>query len=156
MIEGAAILKFFSVYLITMVKFIAGPVLGYAAEFPFWITVLLSVAAPMTSVVIFTFFGEFLRERIFRRIIRHRKTFSSRSRRFVTIWKKYGVVGVALLMPIFLTPIGGTLLLVSAGTPRNQIITYMFVSTVAWAFIFTLFIYLLGTEFLPDIVVIPE
>ena len=31
------------------------------------------------------------------------------NRRKVTLWRKYGIIGVALFTPLFLTPIGGTL-----------------------------------------------
>jgi hypothetical protein len=155
MLEGAVILKFLSIFLLTMLKFIAGPVGGYLAGFPYVATVLLTIGGCMASVAVFTFFGEFLRDKVFRKIFRNRKTFSPKSRRFVTIWKKYGVVGVAVLTPLLLTPIGGTLLLVSAGTPRRQILVYMLGSAVFWSIVLSALIYLLGTGILPDTVVIP-
>lgn len=143
------LLKALSIIFLTMLKFIAGPTLGYAAGFSLLNTILITVVGMMLSVLLFTFLGDFLRKRVFRKFFERKKKFSKRNRRFVTIWKKYGVVGVAVLTPLLLTPIGGTILLTSVGTPNQKIILYMFVSAVCSAVVFSSLIYLLGTEFLP-------
>lgn len=137
------LVKFFSIFLLTMLKFVAGPVGGYAAGFSLMKTILVTVLGTMSSVTLFTYLGTFLSERIFSS---KRKTFTKRNRRFVTIWKKYGVIGVAALMPILLTPIGGTLLLTSFRTPKTKIMLYMFISTIIWAIAISGAIYLLGDE----------
>lgn len=145
----AELLKAVSIIFLTMLKFIAGPTLGYAAGFSLLSTILITVVGMMLSVLLFTFLGDFLRKRVFRKFFERRKKFNKSNRRFVTIWKKYGVVGVAVLTPILLTPIGGTILLTSVGTPNQKIIAYMFVSAAFWAVVFSSLIYLLGTGFLP-------
>ena len=66
------------------------------------------------------------------------------------VWKKYGLTGVAILTPLILTPIGGTILAVSAGSPKERIILFMLISAVAWAVIFTVSIYFFGHQILPD------
>lgn len=137
------LVKFFSILLLTMLKFVAGPVGGYAAGFSLMKTIFVTVLGTMSSVTLFTYFGTFIRERIF---TEKRKMFTKRNRRFVTIWKKYGVIGVAALMPILLTPIGGTLLLTSFRTPKSQIILYMFISAIIWAITISGVIFLLGNE----------
>jgi len=83
---------------------------------------------------------------------RKRKKFTANSRKFVTVWKKYGIVGVAALMPLLLTPIGGTILAVGFGAPKNKIIFYMFISASVWAIIFTFAIYEFGKAVLPDFI----
>ena len=63
--------------------------------------------------------------------------------------------GVALLTPIILTPIGGTLLAVSSGSPRRKIIVYMFISSSFWSVVISSAIYFFGNEVLPEFLV-PE
>lgn len=142
-------MKGFSVYFSSMIKFIFGPLGGYAAKFNIITTILLTVAGTMTVVLAFAFFGDFIRQRVLRRFINNKK-FSERNRKYVTIWRRYGLLGVAALTPILLTPIGGTILAISFGTHRNKLILYMFVSASVWAVIFSIVVYLFGNEVFPD------
>lgn len=142
-------MKAFSVYISSMIKFIFGPLGGYAAKFNIITTILLTVAGMMTVVLAFAFFGDFIRQRVLRRFINNKK-FSERNRKYVTIWRRYGLLGVAALTPILLTPIGGTILAISFGTHRNKLIFYMFVSASVWAVIFSITIYFFGNEVFPD------
>ena len=148
----AEILKGISIFLLTMLKFIAGPTLGYAAGFSFFTTVAITVGGMMSSVLLFTYLGTFLRERVLSKLFRRKKVFTPKTRRFVSIWKKYGLPGIAFLTPLLLTPIGGTIILTSFGSPKGSIITAMFVSSVFWAFIFVGLIYAFGTAFLDSII----
>jgi hypothetical protein len=137
------------VYFSSMLKFIFGPLGGYVAGLNIITTILSTVAGTMTVVFGFTFFGDFLRDRVFKRFFRNRKKFSERNRKFIRIWRRYGLVGVAALTPILLTPIGGTLLAVSFGTPRNRLIFAMFVSASIWSVLLSTVIYFFG-NILPD------
>lgn len=67
----------------------------------------------------------------------------------VSIWKKYGVFGVAFLTPVLFTPIPGTLVLVSFRTPLRSIFINMFISAVFWALVFTYLVYEVGAEIFP-------
>ena len=138
------IAKAVPVYLSSMLKFVFGPLGGYLAGLNIITTILVTVAGTMTVVLAFSFFGDFLRNRVFKRFFEKRKKFSGRNRRFVTIWRKYGIVGVAALTPILLTPIGGTLLAISFGAPRNKLIFYMFVSASIWSVILAVVFYFFG------------
>ncbi|MEJ7645161.1 MAG: hypothetical protein WKF87_11240 [Chryseolinea sp.] len=144
------ILKAIPVYLSSMIKFIFGPVGGYLAGLSFGMTVFVTVAGMMTVVFLFSFFGEFMRTQIVNRFFSNKKRFTPRNRKFVTIWKKYGLVGVAALTPVLLTPIGGSILAVSCGAPRNKLLLYMFISAVTWALIFSGATFALGREFLSE------
>ncbi len=144
------ILKSIPVFLSSMVKFILGPLGGYAARLHPVITILVTVSGMMTSVLAFTYFGEWLRIKLLHGILKKRRKFSARNRKFVKLWKKYGLSGVAILTPLFLTPIGGTILAVSAGSPKERIILFMLISAVAWAVVFTVIIYFFGHHVLPD------
>src|SRR5687767_5496586 len=142
------ILKVLSVYFSSMLKFVFGPLGGYAAGFSLITTILVTVAGMMTVVLLFTFFGNWIREKVIYRVIKKRSKFSSSNRKFVTIWKKYGLIGVAALTPLLLTPIGGTLLAVSSGSPKEKIIFYMFISASIWSILFSTALYFFGNEVL--------
>ncbi len=135
-----------------MFKFIAGPLGGYLAGFDYVGTVALTVAGMMSSVFVFTFLGKALKQHVLTRLFRNRRKFSTRNRRFVRIWRKYGTNGVAFLTPVILTPIGGTLLMTSMGTPRSKIMMTMLLSAVFWSMIITAVIYFFGQEVVPIIV----
>jgi membrane protein DedA with SNARE-associated domain len=146
------LLKAIPVLFSSMLKFVLGPIGGFAAGLNPITTILSTLLGSMASVFAFTFFGEWLKTRVLSRIGGKKKKFTVNSRKFVTIWRKYGMVGVATLMPILLTPIGGTILAVGFGAPRSKIIFYMFISASAWAIIFTFAIYEFGKAVLPDFV----
>ena len=145
-------LKAIPVLLFSMIKFILGPTLGFASRLHFLTTVFVTIAGMMSMVLSFTYFGEWLRLKVLSRFFKNRKRFSPNSRKFASVWKKYGLTGIAFLTPLVLTPIGGTLLAVSSGSPRKKIIFYMFVSAVAWSLIFSGIIYFIGREALPKFV----
>lgn len=143
------IAKAVPVYFSSMLKFVFGPLGGYLAGLNIFTTILVTVAGTMTVVVAFSFFGDFLKNRVLQRFLQNKKKFTGRNRRFVTIWKKYGIVGVAVLTPVLLTPIGGTLLAISFGAPRNKLIFYMFVSAAVWSVLLTVVFYFFGNV-IPD------
>ena len=129
MIEG--LIKYASVYFFSIFKFIAGPTLGFAAGLTVFETALLTVLGMMTSVILLTLVGDNVRDWI--RVKLSTKRFSKGNRRFVSIWKKYGVFGVSFLTPIIFTPIGGTLLVNVVGGSKKKILTYMLASAIFWS-----------------------
>lgn len=146
-------LRALPVYFSSMLKFAFGPLGGFVAKLHFLTTVFVSTAGMMTMVFLFTFFGDWINKNVFGRIrIFRRNKQNQTNPRLTAIWKKYGLMGVAFLTPLILTPIGGTLIAVSSGSPREKIIFYMFVSAAVWSLIFTGVVYFVGREFVPDIV----
>lgn len=128
------IAKIISIYLLTTLKVVFGPVLSYIAGLPMLVAILVTIAGMMTSVVLFTYFGSWLREKILQRFQKkNQKKFTPKKRKLVTIWKKYGLTGVAILTPLLLTPIGGTIVAVSFGSPKQKIMLYMLISASVFA-----------------------
>ena len=140
------VLKAVTIILLTMLKFIFGPTLGYAGGFSLLSTILITITGMMSSVLLFTFLGKLLREKLLVKLFARRKKFTRRNRQFVVIWKKYGLPGVAFLTPLLLTPIGGTILLASFGSSKREIIISMFLSAAFWSTVFSVLIYTLGPE----------
>lgn len=145
------ILKAVPIYFSCMLKFIFGPVGGYAAGLNLITTILTTVFGMMTVVFLFTFFGNWIRTKVFGRF-KKRKVNLARAERLQRIWKRYGLVGVALLTPVILTPIGGTLLAVSSGSPKDKIIYYMFISASFWSVVISMTVYFFGNEVLPGFI----
>jgi uncharacterized membrane protein len=132
------IIKYLTVYLVSAVKFILGPTFGIAFGFNVFITATISILGTMTTVYVLTYFGEDIRKlslRIFKP--KEKKVFSSRKRQFVKIWKKYGIIGIAFLTPILLTPIGGTLVANALGCKKQEIFKYMWISVIFWSYTIT-------------------
>ncbi|MBX7127167.1 MAG: hypothetical protein K1X47_15840 [Cyclobacteriaceae bacterium] len=142
------LLKVVAVYLSSAVKFILGPGVGLAERLHFATTVIATIAGMMTTVVCITYFGGWLRKRFGKKKTKLFRSAEERRRR--ERWKKYGLVGIAALTPVILTPIGGTLLAVSSGSPRQKILLYMLVSATGWALIFTSVFYFFGEKVLPE------
>lgn len=138
------LLKAIPIVLLTMFKFVFGPTLGYAAGFSFLKTVLITITGSMLSVILFSYFGEFLRENVIRKYFPPKKKFTKRSRQSINLWRKYGLIGAAALMPIILTPIGGTILAIGFGERKERVILFMFLSAVVWAMIVSYIVYFMG------------
>lgn len=135
------ILKAFSVYLSTMIKFIFGPIGGKAAGLHLITTMVVTAAGMMTMVIAFTYFGEYLRAKILHRFFPKKESSDQPPKQRSAFFLKYGLAGIAFLTPIILTPIGGTLLAVSVSSNREKIIFYMLMSACVWSVILTLAVY---------------
>jgi len=127
--------KYISVYLISMLKFIGGPTVGSAVGLSFLETVVLSVLGMMSTVSIVSFIGPGFRKWIVSKFNPQKKLFTKRNRRYVRIWRKYGVIGVSFITPIVLSPLLGTLLVHAFGGSKKKILGYMLVSAIFWSLI---------------------
>ena len=143
------ILRAIPVYFSCMLKFIFGPAGGYAVGLHPVTTIITTILGMMTVVLLLTFLGNSIRSTLFGKF-RGRKLNVKKAARFEHIWKRYGLAGIALLTPVILTPIGGTLLAVSSGSPKEKIVFYMFISACFWSVVISLSIYFFGNELLPD------
>lgn len=139
------LLRALPVYFSSMLKFIFGPAGGYAVGLHLATTIVTTVAGTMTVVVVLTYFGNWMRNTVFSRF--PRRKLLKPSPFLDRIWKRYGLVGIAALTPLLLTPIGGALLAVGTGSPREKILIYMLISSSVWATAISTAIYLLGNEF---------
>src|SRR5690606_15313067 len=139
----AEIAKYFSIYLLTMVKFIAGPLTGLATGTGILATCIFTVLGMMSSVLVFSYFGKFLRDRFLKKWFLKKKKFSRQNRRFVTIWQKYGLFGVSFLTPVLFSPIGGAVLVSALGgmSHKKKLFAYMLFSACFWSVIYTTIIH---------------
>ncbi|MHA7131640.1 hypothetical protein [Algoriphagus namhaensis] len=131
-----SILTFLGIYFLCYFKFISGPLLGSLAGYGFGKTIFVTVAGTMSSVILFTIVGQKLKDLYIARFPKPK--FTKRNRNIVKVWNKYGQIGIAFLTPLILTPIGGTLILVSFGTKKSTIYFHMLWSSLLWATFFAL------------------
>lgn len=127
------ILKYVSVYLLGMTKFMVGPPIGVAIGMPTVWTIVFSVLGMMTSVLIFSLIGEHTGYPRITRLINYVKDKRGINKHFMYLWKKFGVIGVTFLTPVFFTPIIGTILVTAMGSPRGKVLIYMFFSAIFWS-----------------------
>ena len=130
------ILKFLAIYFICLFKFIGGPVLGTAAGYSIVEIVLVTVLGLMTSVIVFTYIGSFMKAK-YKLIFQPKsKLFTRRNRKIVKVWQNFGAMGVAAITPLLLSPIGGAIVMNAFGVRKKKIFTYMFISGLVWALFF--------------------
>lgn len=127
--------KFLGIYLACLFKFISGPVLGAAAGFSLLEIVFVSVGGMMTTVISLTYVGDWFKSYWNLKISPNKKRFSPRSRKIVRVWRKFGPIGVAVFTPLFLTPIGGTIVMNAFNVDKRKIILYMSISAFFWALV---------------------
>ncbi len=135
MITGASAMKYLLVYLISMFKFVGGPVLGTSWGLSAIEASLLTILGMMTTVFVISYFGIRLRHWIQQKYGKKKKIFSRRNRRIVYVWRHYGEFGVSFFTPVIFSPILGTLIITTLGGRRKKVFTYMLISAVFWAFI---------------------
>lgn len=134
------ILKWFSVCLLSGVKFVFGPTLGLAYQIPIWVTVFLTILGMMITVYLITYFGNQIRSFTVK-FKKNQKRFTKRNRQFVKIWKKYGLKGVCLLTPLILTPPGGAFVANVFENDKKEILKWMWVSAISWSVVINLVVY---------------
>ncbi|WP_425390121.1 hypothetical protein [Ekhidna sp.] len=148
----ATVLKYFTVYFLSGLKFVFGPTFGVANGLPTIATIILTSLGMMTTIYLFTFFGDEIRGFFSRFRKKKRRVFTKRNRRFVMLWKKFGLKGICLLTPLILTPPGGGLLINLISSKKNLILKWMWISAILWSVIITLLIkhaFWLVEDFIP-------
>ncbi len=132
-------IKYLTVYLLSMVKFLGGPLAGVSMGLPFTSTLGLTVAGMMTSVAIFSVVGASVSRWYTQRArARGKPVFSAHSRRTVRIFQRFGIGGIAFLTPILFSPIVGTVIATVLGVQRRAILLHMLWSAVVWGVAMTL------------------
>ncbi len=142
--SNALLIKYFSVALAAALKFFAGPLTGLALGLTWYETALCSAGGMMVSVVLTTYIGKGIQALIGRWRKAPPKRFSKSSRLAVRIWKRFGIIGIALLTPLLFTPIGGTILAVALRVQRQAIFFWMLMSGLSVGLVISYLVYRLS------------
>jgi uncharacterized membrane protein len=136
---SSTIVKYVSVFLVSMVKFFGGPLAGVSLNLSFLETVLVSVAGMMASVVVFSTVGIAANKWYKQKFQKKKKAiFTRRNRRIVKVYRTFGIGGIAFLTPLILSPIIGTIFAVLLGASRGKIFFTMLWSALFWGVVYTL------------------
>ncbi|QMW02422.1 hypothetical protein [Spirosoma foliorum] len=135
------IAKYISVIIASTIKFVGGPLSGVTLGLTWLETAICTTVGMMLSVIVVTYAGAALQALWQRYRPSTPKRFTKRTRLAIRIWKRAGLAGIALLTPLILTPIGGTIIALSFGVKRGQLMLYMLISAAAWAVVQTLAFY---------------
>ena len=130
-------LKYLTVIVSSMVKFIFGPFEGLALGLTKMDTALATAFGMMISVMLITLFFHFFKTKVFSRFGKKRKLFTVANRRKVRVLSKYCIMGVSFLTPVILSPIGGALIANAFGEKKYKIFLWMTVMALGWGFIMT-------------------
>lgn len=133
--------KYFSVILASTIKFVGGPLTGAALGLSWSETAVCTTLGMMLSVVGITYAGAALQALLDRYQKQRPRRFTRRTRMAIRVWKRSGLLGIAFLTPLLLTPIGGTALAISFRVDRGQLLLYMLLSGIFWAIVQTLAVY---------------
>ncbi len=133
----ATVLKYLTIYVLSSLKFVFGPAFGIANDLPVAAIIVCTSLGMMTTIYLFTFFGDSIRS-FTKRFRKDHRIFTKKSRRFVRLWRKFGLKGMCLLTPLVLTPPGGGLLVNILGSKRKLILKWMWISAISWSIIVTL------------------
>ncbi len=138
--------KYLLVFSGSMLKFIFGPIKGFALKLHPVEVWLLTSAGMMATVIILTYAGSSIKNWHFfkKRGSKKKKVFTTRKRTIVKVWRKYGLYGVAFLTPLLFSPIGGTLIALAFNEKKHKIIFSMLLSALFWGGAFSF----LGNNFL--------
>jgi hypothetical protein len=133
--------KYISVALASSLKFVGGPLAGLAWNLPWLETALCSIVGAMLTILLTASIGQKIlvwwqgRQKV------KPNRFSKRTRMAIRIYRRFGIVGIACLTPIFFTPIGGTLIAISFKIPLSKILLNMLIFCVLWGFSITWAVY---------------
>lgn len=147
----STLFKLLPLFLLSMVKFVVGVPSAFAAfNFNFWELLLFAIASGSAGITVFMFFSDWLfalwdslKSRFFPRKLpaKKKQIFSSQSRVFVRIIKKYGLPGIALFTPTIISIPIGTLLARRLYPNRKKVYSYLLVSVVFWSLLFSLILH---------------
>lgn len=128
--------EYLVVFALSSTKFIGGPIVGATRGLNIFFTGLFTSLGAMASVVIFTFVGDKFRAYQKAKKLRKNKgiKFNKRRKKVIAIYNKFGIKGIAFITPLFLTPIGGTILALSLGVPKGKIIKTMTLYVFFWGY----------------------
>ena len=133
------ILKAIPIFFLSMLKVVFGPTMGYAADLNIFTSMFITFTGMMTSVILITYFGQLMHRGRLKKWFEKQEAKAKNSK-----YARYGLVGLAILTPLLLTPIGGTILSVAGGYPRKKIIFYMSITGGLYAIFFTWAVYYFG------------
>lgn len=135
------VLKILSVFLSSSLAFgkLGMPMAIAVFKKSFLKVILVTIAGGVTGNIVFTNLSAAIIKgihnwRLKRGLIHKKKIFTKFNRRIITVKKRFGLVGIAIITPMFLSTPLGAFLAERFFRDKKRVIVYLSVSTVGWAF----------------------
>lgn len=133
-------LKYLSVAGTCALKVVPGVFLAIGLGMGMFAQFVVTTAGGIAGIVFFTIFGDGIRRWWAGTFQKNKPPKPHNPNSLVNrIWRRFGMVGVAILTPPMLSPPVGAAVSVAFGVPRGKAILYMSISMVVWGIIFALF-----------------
>lgn len=131
-------------------KYVIAIALIFAGDFNFWQSISLAIFGGMLGVIVFSYFGDALKNAwnsLFHKNKKNNKIHINRIKRtIVRVRKGYGLAGIAFLTPLILTVPVGSMLASSLYKNRLQVFSYMFAAFTFWSVLLCGAYHLLGIK----------
>jgi len=129
------LLMYVSVALTSSVKFLFGVLAALGFNFVLWETLAFAAGGAFVGAVIFTYFWSYL-QKLYDRYFPHKPASFARRRRLHTFWKRYGLPGVAFMIPIF-SPMVSIGIALSFRERPGRIILAITLAIIGWTLLLT-------------------
>lgn len=144
--DTTGLLEILGIFLLSSIKFgIAGVPAAVFAKFSLFKTLTVTISGGVAGTIFFTYLSEWvilgiakLRARLFGPPKPKRK-FTRMNRLIVTVKRKFGLIGLAIITPSLLSIPLGVFLAVRYYPNKQKIILYMCISIVCWAVVLYFF-----------------
>lgn len=135
-----------SVFLMSAVKFFAAPLLAKSFGFSYLQTILVSTLGGVVGVILFFKLGArivIFFPNYFKPINKKRKIFTKKNKFFVLLIRNYGLFGIAIFTPIFISiPVGSFLAARFFGKTPLITITILSISVLFWSISLSTFMFI--------------
>ncbi len=128
------IIGIISVFLVSVIELWLGIPLGFYLELNILLIIISAAAGSILSAVLVVILGENIRNHLLKR--KYSKK-SPKEGRIYDIWRKYGVIGLGLLSPLFFGAPLGAALGVVFGAARDRLLLWMAIGIIIWSIILT-------------------
>jgi hypothetical protein len=130
--------KYALIFITSVFKYLLGVAMTFPAQFTFAELLLTAGLGGCIGVMLFTFFGTKIARLIELHLRRNRTLSFKVRRRIVKIWRRFGIVGVAVLTPFLSPPIAVAIALSFHTKPRKTVL-WLCGSILVWSLLFGLF-----------------
>ncbi|MEO0472826.1 MAG: hypothetical protein AAF206_24635 [Bacteroidota bacterium] len=133
-----SLLTYISVALLSAVKFFWALISALILDFNFAELMIFGAGGAIVGCWVFAYFGTEISKWIRKRFPRRKPMSFKRRRRIVKLWKAYGLLGVAVLVPVISTMIGVGIAVSFQEKPR-RIMVYMSISVIVYTILVAVF-----------------
>ena len=157
-------LRLLGVFVVSGLKFIVAPFMSMKLGFSYSQTLVFTAVGGIAGVwffyhlttILVAIYHRYFIDRIYPYLLQSsflrnhffthekRKVFSRKTRILVTIISKYGLPGIIILTPVFLSIPFGTFLAITYYSHQRHVLAYLAASVVCWTFVLTTIGHLMG------------